>query len=419
MNNLLKLSAHFHLLSKTSSLRSDMANRVMYELANALYPNEAAHDEINLDFATHGSKKLIQFGFAICAKEMYHHPEFNNKADINTIYPFYNKDLNKLEKPELLSVLQEYQAALKSFSIKFNDNTWEEGYGGKPWYKISLALLEITSLYMEYLKNKDSKIGKLLMIKLNMFDALAHNNANVYSKMVREENYDDFLEDSFDKNDTYKLYQLMDAKELNNPYETLLITERNLSMELPFKDYLQSARATKEYAFAKQKNNRQELRKINAIRRFKLGFLKIISAYVDETNNLQTMMNISNDFNNLTDNLIGIRDTLEELYHISINFYIEELSELLPQSDLLPIIEPLNSMRPLYFTIKEQINKILRAQRSVPNKADRARISEMINSCFKDIPIMLNYKNNAMLSMAKIFNEDIKIPQLSVPHINL
>lgn len=174
-----------------ASIEDDMANRIMYSLItskatpNELYYNDGVVNQDVLDLAVEGINDLIKYGSLAVLDELSYLDE-----------SIYNKNLNK-NKIENDIKSNNYNLILdflkKAYNL-FTKEQWDDGFGGYAWAKITKSLHDLTNLKInlsnETDKSKQNKIKKLIILEMNYFDSLSHNNGSILEKMARQEHED-------------------------------------------------------------------------------------------------------------------------------------------------------------------------------------------------------------------------------------
>ncbi len=205
-----------------ASIRSDMAKRIMYStLSSVVSPGQIAGTNNVIDFkaldaACEGADDILKYGILACLAECFYYDQAG--------YLFLGEyELEKMSPGEVISD-NSYSEILKECNHLFNDkDNWGEGFGGYAWLKISESLTRINLLnenlkQQRSLKSKDLdkvvNIQKQLVMELNIFDGLSHNNGSVMKNIIRIESNEKNRK-TLDEEE--KVTRLMDAKELNDP----------------------------------------------------------------------------------------------------------------------------------------------------------------------------------------------------------
>jgi hypothetical protein len=233
--DILKQSSLF-MMKCEASVRSDMAKRIMHSILPSVADpaqvttTKGVVDYKSLAAAAEGRHDIIKQGTFACIEELssYKHRDYDND-DV------YFKALNFAKSGD-------YWSAIIICINAFADNTgWMKGWGGEAWKKIAQTISKIIQLdaHLNKLrKNRthpdfvDNEIDTLndIVIYLNVFDGLAHNNGSIMGKLIAEEKkeseakgfaYDDLAEEIAVK-------RLMDAKELENPVHVFKEIENTL-----------------------------------------------------------------------------------------------------------------------------------------------------------------------------------------------
>lgn len=205
-----------------ASVRSDMAKRIMYStLSSVVTPGQIAGTNNVIDFkaldaACEGADDILKYGIQACLAECYYY-------DQNGYLFLGEYETDKINPKEIINE-NSYSEILKECNHLFNDKSnWAEGFGGYAWLKISESLTRINLLnenlkQQKSLKSKDLdkivNIQKQLVMELNIFDGLSHNNGSVMKNIIRIESSE---KNRKDLSEEEKVTRLMDAKELNDP----------------------------------------------------------------------------------------------------------------------------------------------------------------------------------------------------------
>lgn len=281
-NQLLLLCKVFE---KRASLEGDMAKRIMLsvipgvagQLANSLtggFPDLTA-----LKLAVEGARDIIVFGTKACVDEM----EFYGDAIKGGGSSYYDSEIkitpeNKKKKESCKLINKqahdEYAAGrfMESLSLcikGFSDyDMWAYKYGGQKWEKIaktiftlaqddnrlkhvrSLSDVKLTPEQRESAAKFEMDLMKNIVVHMNVFDGLMHNNGSIFEKMVSMEH----TGGSYDANGEYiggsektlkRIKKLMDAKELTNPVDVFIQIEKALQQSGQsgaFKDWVHKLR---------------------------------------------------------------------------------------------------------------------------------------------------------------------------------
>lgn len=397
---------------KQATIETDMAKRIMLSvLPSVMTDTEKFHsggfDYKALKSAANGVKDLIKYGTAACVEEMQFYgagirqqyeritersitniseEEFKN---FKTIQNKFKNIENVIENVRNLKQNKQYKECLLELVDKFNDvDAWEHAYGGKAWGKIAETLLKMYEkkemldlIRQEFATNRDPKTDYLalevetlreIIVLMNVFDGLAHNNGSVMPKVVQEEfkdlphSYSNLDEDDEETREIdvdkeiRRVKDLMDAKEINDPftvYKTLQkIIERPENKHL-FGDWIERIKSHPEFAKAKNlKEMRVELDVIKARKKIIeifQGFDKKLEAIYtlkdqiinthDETQNKQLIHRLYNETRQLRELASNVDGTLSNMYyyeyksiagqlkHIKETFYNSKFKNILNQ----------------------------------------------------------------------------------------
>lgn len=261
-------------LFSQASIETDMARRIMLSIIPSLMSPVELHHTGGFDYkalrtACAGAKDVIKYGTLACAHEFLTHyaqDEMQNAEDTayllgkssfevvspedldddtwRHLQPFFAiaggtfegfkkfivgiSEMFKSIKDRIAQGL--YRMALTEMQNHFTDKgAFGMSYGGKSWAKICEALIDLDQSYNQWQEVKNNSRGfkdplsfemaamKDIIIKLNVFDGLAHNTENVMSSVLQQE------QKATDKpqgySDWHRLQRMMDAKELNKPMD--------------------------------------------------------------------------------------------------------------------------------------------------------------------------------------------------------
>ncbi len=389
LNNLLNKTSKYMLLSE-ASIRSDMAERIMYSIISGLYGKESSC-EIPLSYAIAGRHDIIRLGLKACIKELLH--SFNQKYHNNAQNEFSAKNYYKAA-----------ELAVKGFGA-YHD--WASGYGGKAWENIAKSIFNLIKLSkdLDKIKKETTELNELIkiranehgkkideygneidsniiwkmleeaylkkinimkdiIIEMNIFDGLSHNSDTIMSNLIREERLESnklySYEDDLHDNEFEKIIKLMDAKELENPIDVYREIKDSLGGELA--KYRKYDRAIKmSPSFYKYDENKIleekiliRLRKSSAyihkyIKKIKDAntALKNTPIFMEKNININSAkelaglisswwITIKYTTRNLVENIISLIDTIRFNYEQqghNINFFFEKRKPLLTDLD--------------------------------------------------------------------------------------
>jgi hypothetical protein len=218
----MSLISRFFKIIKKADLEDDMAKRIMYSLTlSKSNKSEIEHNlgNANLDMlnaAIEGADDIIEYGSLAVLNELQHSkkPLPINKNEIKNLIngPKTNNYYN-----ELNSFLKE---AVELFNIKY---LWDLSFGGFAWERIAKSLEILTNLKDNLTKVKDenklTEIKKKIVLELNYFDSLAHNNGSIYTKLIDLESKKLNKEDFYNLANEYAAITNFVKKKLNiDPY---------------------------------------------------------------------------------------------------------------------------------------------------------------------------------------------------------
>jgi len=295
MSNIYSAVSTFYNICKSASIQSDMADRIMYSAISAL-DHTAIDNPILIDKAVNSIKETIKLTTKICIEESAHiiseseyqdlleevdedaGEEINElplQLDINlqdyktlnnllvsSIEDIYSGTLSIPEFNE--KTVKEYIYLLEELEELFMEDAWSrlDKYGGKSWSNIAKKTKDICIAYDQYMNEEDDKkkiaLGKEVIWRIDHLDDVIHNTGQLMNKIINKETKkmkDPTLlpleyqtEKDLYSNNTK---DLMDSKNNTNTYETLYMAESMLDITLPYQEYLEKLRSTKEYQNAK------------------------------------------------------------------------------------------------------------------------------------------------------------------------
>lgn len=229
--------------SKYSTLRSEMADRIMYSTIPHFNPERAKLTDIPaMERAVNGAKKLIRYGTLVCVDELRYYDKESEMPTITDIPKIVDK--NSIER---------FIDILNTSENLFGDyKNWGSAYGGKSWEKIARSTKDLAIAYGKYLNENDYnqkiELGKMVIVYMNALDGLAHNTGSLYDKLVSKELINDLgATDGYREKgrECHKIKNLMNVKELKNPQDVVEEVEKELELPIIFKDYLSVARQQK------------------------------------------------------------------------------------------------------------------------------------------------------------------------------
>lgn len=194
-------------LNKSASITGDMAKRIMYLaiLANSnkseFYGTDGIVNQNALDEAAKGVKDILKYGIEAIYSEFL---EIESNAVRNPAI-----DLYKTNKEKFIEYCVQ----------NFNNADFPEDYGGIPWTNVAKSLLNLyrlksnLELQNDYLKQ--NKIKKLIVLELNHFDSLVHNNGSILDKIIRSESNETKSSHRIVER-VYQLEKLLNLKDAKN-----------------------------------------------------------------------------------------------------------------------------------------------------------------------------------------------------------
>lgn len=270
-------------ISCEASLRSDMAKRIMYSILPSVSDKTQLHmtggvvDYNALRYAVEGRRDIIKYGTKACVQELKSY-----KKDINAPIP-----LQALSKGIASIESGDYSAAADLAAKCFADYSgWAGGYGGKAWEKIARSLQRLIAYDQTLKESKESKdldqelqIMQQIVIELNVFDGLSHNNSSVMKNLVDQEWQEMHTGNNESRNkELDEITRMMDAKELTNPMDVYKEIESTLveSGDIHrFKDWTRKLHNLPEYRQTNLKKNEEMMR---------TRFRKIVNPYTARLN---------------------------------------------------------------------------------------------------------------------------------------
>jgi hypothetical protein len=281
----LSKKAYIYLLSSEASLRSDMAKRIMHSILPAVsdktqtYMTGGAIDYKSLAAAIEGRKDIIKYGTIACARELSGYRPGRYTGSVSVDIP---KGLS-------LALSGNYEESLNISIQCFEDyKNWRAGHGNKAWEQIAKTIKKLLELdkNLAEVRNKKHKnieaelqIMQLIVVQLNVFDGLSHNNGSVMERLIemewRDKNPNEPNDPAKYKDSADAIARIMDAKELNNPGEVFAEIEEELlgSGDINrYKDWLRQIRSLPGY---KGHNPKREV-EMSKIRSRKLAIPSII-----------------------------------------------------------------------------------------------------------------------------------------------
>lgn len=332
---------------QAGSLRSDMADRIMYSTIPYFNKERARSVDVPaMERAISGAKKLIYLGTLVCVDEGKHYNGKKSKIPAKATIPdVVDKTTLRLFVPILTHLEKIFQDA----------ENWDPAFGGKAWEKITKSIKGLAIAYQKYLNetdyNKKIELGKMVIVYMNALDGLAHNTGSLYGKLVDEELEQD--QSGLDYYDEYSnIFRLMNSKELENPQDVVEEVENELELPIVYKDYLSTARQQKlkdptnllsqeqrkeylDFVTLKKKTRQEFELNISRINELKIDnneepepvalVIEELNNYIDYTisainlylaklskqSNKQNYQNINNSFRQL----IGIKNSLGLMYN--------------------------------------------------------------------------------------------------------
>lgn len=305
--HLLKLSKKF---CKLASLKSDMANRIMYGITQSMTDTV---DYPALEIAVAGAKDIIKYGVDACYDELENYRGYTAYGRLQDYSAYKN---NKVE----LNTLPTFILYLELFEEFFNDDeNWGADYGGKAWANIAKTLKIVAENYLKYLSTpkyskENLQAANDVLIYTNVFDGMAHNTYGVYSSLIIEE-----FKDKGIKTNIKDLEELMDSKELTDPVDTYNIVKKDLGIDLPYKDYIQKLRQDPEFFNRDPVKIKKEISGVSFIRKIKQDFYEDehLSELLQRVEELSGV--ITNDCNYLNNNYKP--DDSRKLAYLISDFY--------------------------------------------------------------------------------------------------
>ena len=172
------LISAINIFYKEATLLGDVAHRAMYSIIPG-----GKFDLLAARWVASGAIDILYYGTKEVVKEIsYYNGEYSKKEEIRNI---------NLEEVNM-DTIDTYINVLKKSVLLFGEENWDRAYGGKSWEKITTTLFHIASKYKTLLdtikgSEKEEKLLRELIVDLNIFDGLCHNNGSIYTKMIGEE----------------------------------------------------------------------------------------------------------------------------------------------------------------------------------------------------------------------------------------
>lgn len=283
------------LFNKKASIETDMAKRIMLSIIPVIRSKSevsisgGGYDPVALRSAVRGAKDLIKYGSLACFDELLFYPDkYANEEGMELSYEQEQEYRKKRDAAKQvvsharqLADEGQYTELLRVCDKAFWDvEGWSHAFGGKAWGKISRTLLSIANKYAELNSpevrqdpEKEFEIMKEIVVDMNVFDGLAHNNGKVMPKVLeRELSEHPELEGAYSPGPYHTPYSLrvqkmMDAKELENPIDVYKQIEHIIAdspHKMVFRDWITKLRRHPDYA--KQEDADAVARKLGRIR---------------------------------------------------------------------------------------------------------------------------------------------------------
>lgn len=344
--NLFMLCDYFY---KQASLRSDMANRVMDSIIYNYKEDKYKPDIHSLELAASGAKKIIEYSAIAAIDEMKRH----YKKDPKPLIPFDNgTNVPAVTKENITEFAKLYDILSKLF---FDINNWDHLFGSNPWGKITKILYDLCIHYNQYLHTDKSDLGPLpkpdpknpdykpptpipgtgyikilreIIVDMNLFDHMSHNNGSIYTKLSLIEK----SKRNSDESDLERIQRLMHAKELGKVTDVYHETEDSLDTKLPFKDYITKIRNDPEYFNYNPENVSGQIKRIKV----KKNTTATLSVILDTISNFRKVL--PNNISKLNNPQLNINDINEAIEASKIT--IESL--LLSLTEIDPIVKTYN-----------------------------------------------------------------------------
>lgn len=226
------------LFIKEAILEEDMAKRIMLSIIPALSSKLERHigyDYKALRSAALGAKDLVKYGTKACITELLFYGAPVREDDYHLSELKLKTYTDKYSKARELAQMEKFSECLKLCTECFLDKSgWNNAYGGVSWAKISDTLFKIQEKreLLEYIKqdsmssDRDPNTDYLemeveamkdIIIYMNVFDGLAHNNGSVMPKVLREEQDSAGVSEVDAIKYQDRVQRLMDIKELEDP----------------------------------------------------------------------------------------------------------------------------------------------------------------------------------------------------------
>ncbi len=373
VNDILLKSGYYYLISE-ASIRSDMAERIMYSIIQGipkdkedqisvglglarqqsetekefLRQNYRATDYKALIRAANGRHDIIKYGARACSKELSH---------------YHGDRINVYEKTKSLLSQNKYKEVINIAIKAFSDyKQWDPAFGGPAWEAIARSLGKICFLdeyldliYKEYKTSMDSdSLTKLrteelvtlqdLIVELNVFDGLSHNTESIMRNLVQQETLEKYPQSSYDydTDENYdrigkeftKVKSLMDAKELEDPTDVYKEIYDSLSdidaFKLKYKDWNAKIRSLPSYHVAThEKHDKLVFEKFKI--RMRKESIQQISGIKETKNYIKSIEQIMRDFINGGPHTNGLTLVyeLEKIYYKmngNINWLVDNIT---------------------------------------------------------------------------------------------
>lgn len=233
---LVKLNRFIDIFVKKASLLSDMAARSLVSLQDR--NNSDIHSQ---RIALEGAKELLSLLYKalIVRYEQYSFKQL--------------KMLGKFSIDNADQYIENFEMLKDFFSQPVRNNQPDS-----LWVKVISIAIEIAKFYKAAKLTKDTEDEspniRRVLIYMNLFDGLAHNNGSIYEHLAgmeafeKERGADKLPEDRrelFDyknKSDLDKIIELRDVTNTRHLPTFIRNVEKNLDIKLPFKDQLQDIR---------------------------------------------------------------------------------------------------------------------------------------------------------------------------------
>lgn len=288
---------------KIASLLSDMAHRSMF----AIISSSEGFDFPTARIAAVGAKNIAYYGIKSIQSELNSYDGRIRKVETR---------LNESDKQQFPS--KKYLEILDNAKNIFNDvRGFEVGWGGLGWKEIAECLIDIVNLYDNWRKSKrdsDEEMNAInsLIIKMNLFDSLVHNNASVYDKMVLFESGG-----GDHKEKAKKIMELRDLSESQDLIDFYKEIEKHIDIALPYKDFMRKMRSHPEYRQDTEARKAEHVKQIKEIRQTQISILstvnmmiKMIMDYKETVDSLKNKISTM-DNKSIYGNIRDIKETFE------------------------------------------------------------------------------------------------------------